>query len=148
MMGGGGVTTIVGGSGNNVELGDYGTIDATDANNVVVTSAVDTAGNSDGNDVITTGDGNSVIIGGGGDDSLAAGNGGDLFFGDGGIATLKKSDYSVITAHTNTESAGGADTITVSGSGNNVAFGGRRQRQHHRDQFGQQYRARRPRQRR
>ncbi|HBK08994.1 MAG TPA: hypothetical protein DDZ81_24575 [Acetobacteraceae bacterium] len=124
IIGGGGPTTIDGGSGSNILLGDYGTVDASSGTNVIVTGAVDTVGNGDGSDTITAGDGNNLIMGGGGNDLLSAGNGNNVFYGDAGQATLLASNYSVITAHTTTESGGGNDTIVISGSGNNIAFGG------------------------
>lgn len=124
IAGGGGNDIIDGGSGNNVMLGDFGVIDASAGTTILVTSTTDSSGHTDGNDLMHATDGGNVMIGGGGSDSMTAGNGNDIFFGDSGSVVLDATTFAVSSAQTMDENNGAGDTIVITGTGNNIAFGG------------------------
>ena len=112
MIAGLGTDSVTTGAGNDVIIGDNGSV-IFDANDVLI-SIVGAAGNDDGVDTINAGAGRAVIIGGGaGDmidsDSAAANN---VIIGDGGEATFA-TEGSVLTASTNDIAIGAADNIFI-----------------------------------
>ena len=157
VIGGAGGDSITGdvGGGNNVILGDGGTITAADQNDhrygnlpITLGSIATTDDGIGGNDTISTGNGNDVVLGGTGADTIHIGSGTNLVLGDDGAIVWASdgnpADIDLVTSTDPTD--GGNDTITI-GTGEAIVVGGagadtitggagderhpRRQRRHH-----------------
>lgn len=116
IIGGSRADTISGGNGDNIVLGDTGTI--THGVGFALINASSTANARDGVDNVTTGTGaDSVILGGKGD-VLNAGAGNNLILGDSGSI-----DTPTLTLTTGSDSVAGADSITA-GAGIDIILAG------------------------
>jgi Ca2+-binding RTX toxin-like protein len=116
------------GDGDNVVLGDNGTITLwADQPSVVTTASLldNDYDQSNGNDTILTGFGNDVILGGFGDDRITAMGGRNVVIGDMGEVTLEAGllPGEARTAETTRPGEGGADAITT-GAGRDIVIGG------------------------
>ncbi len=134
VMGGGGGDSLIGGAGNAVIFGDSGEVERTAALAIVNANTVDGTGLGEeslgGDDIVSiTGDGSNLVFGGAGNDSLTiTGAGNNVVLGDLGAVNFAGSVMTVsgynAAGDTGTSSYAATDTITVSGNGSNVAFGG------------------------
>ena len=143
MIGGAGGDTIGGGAGNNVILGDGGTITAAvhehhRYGNLPITlgTIATTDDGIGGNDQISTGNGNAIVLGGTGSDTIqnsaSRRRQHNLVLGDDGqirgsarppawAGRTAPDDIDSVTSTTPTD--GGNDTITL-GTGNSIVIGG------------------------
>lgn len=109
LSGGGGNDILVGGAGagveeftdlegNNIVIGDFGTVEG---NRILeaVKAYRSIASSTGSQDNITTGAGNDVIIGGEGSDTIDGGSGGDVIIGD--LGSFVPSDGTVTNAYYN-----------------------------------------------
>lgn len=83
LMGGGGSDILRAPSGDNVLVGDFGSIDGADIRSAI-DSIVSISSALGGNDTLTSGRGNDRLVGGEADDVLDSGLGVDMLFGDNG----------------------------------------------------------------
>ncbi|WP_316014983.1 hypothetical protein, partial [Roseobacter sp. HKCCA0434] len=118
VMLGGGSDTLSGGAGDNIVLGDSGTIDRLNGS---LETASDTLG---GMDEITLGSGSDMILGGSDADVIVAGAGDNLILGDTGTIThvVGTTAPRVLASATDTED--GADDIRTGGGSDAVILGG------------------------
>ncbi|GGE38882.1 hypothetical protein [Actibacterium pelagium] len=119
LIGGEGGDSIMAGQGDNLILGDSGSInrDATTADLAVTMTSRTHA--DDGNDTVSSGNGNHAVVLGGGNDGLTLGNGTNYVVGDSGQIVMTD----VVRPTTLDHTVGGSDTITT-GSGMDYIFGG------------------------
>jgi Ca2+-binding RTX toxin-like protein len=75
-----------------------------------------------GKDDITVGNGNNLVIGGGGNDTIGAGQGDNIIIGDSGAVQFNESGL-LSSIQTSDAAYGGNDQIKV-GCGNNIVLGG------------------------
>ena len=104
--------------GNNIVLGDNGSILLTydaDGDEVVLTSQTQT---SDGDDIVTAGNGRNRVVSGGGADDVTLGDGGNLVIGDSGILSDLNDQ---VLLETRDPEAGGNDSVTT-GSGDDIVI--------------------------
>jgi Ca2+-binding RTX toxin-like protein len=120
IVGGYGVDLINAGTGYNVIAGDSATM-TFDANGVLHFFAT-TATGIGGDDQITSGLGNDVIFGGAGADTITDAGGSNIVFGDNGQVGWNTTGYTGLTATAPND--GGADMITIYGTGTNWVIGG------------------------
>ncbi|MBL8817435.1 MAG: hypothetical protein JNL58_15515, partial [Planctomyces sp.] len=125
VIGGIGADSIIVGTGNDVVLGDSGSIDYVGSGPETSEQYPDRIESApqvgDGDDHIEAGEGSNFIIAGNGLDTVSSGQGDDLVLGDAGFATFNATgSYLVVSS---TETTGKADQITIAG-GNNIVIGG------------------------
>ena len=104
--------------GNNIVLGDNGSIVLTydaEGDEVVLTSQTQT---SDGDDVVTAGNGRNRVVSGGGADDVTLGDGGNLVIGDSGILSDLNDQ---VLLETRDPETGGNDSVTT-GSGDDIVI--------------------------
>jgi len=106
---------LTGGTGNDVVVGDQGSMTATQ-----IVAVHSTELNSSGNDVITGEGGNDTLLGGDGGDVIDGSAGQDVILGDNGTVTFAGAVRQKIAT---TAGTGGKDTIT-GGSDADIALGG------------------------
>ncbi|MFA7063647.1 MAG: calcium-binding protein, partial [Methanomethylophilus sp.] len=130
ILGGMGADIITDGNGTDIILGDNGLIsyafDSTTGNSYLH-QIVSTEIGLGGNDVITANDGNKTILGGFGQDAITVATGNHDIAGDNAQFDYDIDGTVMVLATTDTEEHpeyGDADTITVTGDGNNHIFGG------------------------
>ena len=124
-FGGPGTDTIIGGAGNNTIFGDDGEADLVFGTGIVYHAETTNAGDGATDFISTTGQSADVIFGGPGGDQIVAGSGNnDVVFGDDGEADLDPTTGVLAHGETTNPGDGGADTITTTGTGINVIFGG------------------------
>jgi Ca2+-binding RTX toxin-like protein len=111
-----GADSLNGGDGENLVLGDAGTITVTDAATTVVTTSDDVGGN----DTVTTGADADIVILGTGADSLNGGDGDNQVLGDTGSATLTDTQTRLVST---TDANGGDDTVTTGAGADNIIAG-------------------------
>ena len=122
-----GADQITGGTGNEVIIGDLGTVTQIPGVDAILSTAnvlsVQTANAANGaNDVITLGAGNNIVLGGSGADTITALAGNHVILGDNGQVNF--SSPGVLSSVVSTDpSYGGDDLITLS-AGNDVVIGG------------------------
>jgi Ca2+-binding RTX toxin-like protein len=123
LIGGIGGDTLTAGGGNDVALGDNGSVTYTAAGEI--TTAISADLGSGGADTITLGEGNNVAIGGAAGDTiglLGTGAGDDVLVGDNGTVTWDPATGNVVQFESQ-GTDGGNDTI-VAGDGRNLVLGG------------------------
>ena len=124
-FGGPGTDTIIGGAGNNTIFGDDGEADLVQGTGIVTHAETTNPGDGATDYISTTGESADVIFGGPGGDQIVAGSGNnDVVFGDDGEADLDPTTGVLAHGETTNPGDGGADTITTTGTGINVIFGG------------------------
>ena len=125
MIGGRAGDTIGAGAGNNVVIGDSGTIvtDLSVPGPAVTWKSIPTQTPADGGkDTITTLGGADVVLGGAASDWISAGAGTDTVLGDNGLVTYKAGV--IVTVQGTDTDKGDTDTI-YAGDGDDVVIGGR-----------------------
>ena len=115
--------TLQGGVGNDLILGDSGSIDYVGGGAVdgIVNQVLSTSESVGGDDVISGGEGADTIVGGAGNDSITAGTGNDVVLGDSGQVDYVGGDLRTIAS--TASGVGGSDNIT-SGDGDDIVIGG------------------------
>ena len=123
IFGGAGANTIAAANGNNIVLGNNGTIGyvAGAVSTIASTNVVGATGYG-ANNTITLGAGNQTVIAGIGADSITGGTGNSLVIGDEGSVTYDSAGR-LTMVQTISAAYGAADTIRL-GIGNNIALGG------------------------
>jgi Ca2+-binding RTX toxin-like protein len=144
ILGGYAGDTMDAGEGHNIVLGDDGRIDYVRADRTATPGADTDAADIDlieslsptafgGADTITTGSGDDIVVGGRFGDTIHAGSGNNIAIGDSGRITaadqngvrqLGNQPITLGIVETIVCPDGGADVITITGSGSNIAYGG------------------------
>ena len=117
--------TIMGGTGNDILIGDGGYVSRTGdvVTKVATTGRTETGdvtGSIGGNDDISSTGGMDIILGGAGNDTISVPAGNNIVLGDNGIVNLTSNDQDIYSTE---PSVGGSDKIT-GGTGTNIILGG------------------------
>ncbi len=132
IVGGLGADTITSAGGDNVVVGDMGTVvlePSVEANlglayaPGIAREAFSTSQGLGGDDVIETGDGHDVIIGGAGHDTIHAGGGDDIIIGDDGLWRSAAAGDGLGRVESAIR-ATGFDDVIHAGDGNDIIIGG------------------------
>jgi hypothetical protein len=116
ILGGYGVDSITTVDGNNIILGDTGSLEYFDSELIQVIAE----GLYGAADTIITGDGDNIVLSGSGDDNIITGSGFDRVFGDNGFIQFDGDSYLLSGQASTTD---GNDVIQISGD-YNIVFGG------------------------
>jgi Ca2+-binding RTX toxin-like protein len=122
VSGGDGADIVIGSTGDDVLNGDNGPnllIGGDGADVLNGGSSVDLAFGGNQDDVVNGGSGFNILFGDDGNDNLTGGSNPDAIFGDAGTDTINGGDGSNLLF-----GGGDDDTITATGSGFNIVFGG------------------------
>jgi Ca2+-binding RTX toxin-like protein len=120
IMGGNGADSITSGSGDDVILGDVGTLDFTAGIRTVLEGVIETL-DLGGNDTINADVAADWVIGGSGADSISNSDGASVLIGDAGRIEMSGLDFVQIKT---LAGLGGNDVISHLGTGNAYIMGG------------------------
>ncbi|WP_114766799.1 calcium-binding protein [Vibrio rhodolitus] len=121
IIGGKGDDTLSAGDGNDLIIGDVGTVTRDETLYVLEASSIDTT--IVGNDIITASAGDNLVIAGLGTDTVTTGDGQDVVLGDLGVITGATVDRSSVKFSSKESNLGGNDTIST-GDGADVVIAG------------------------
>ena len=120
VVGGEGADTITLGDGDNVALGDSGSINHDTRGATPIITGVSRTHADDGVDTITVGNGDNVIVGGGAGDIIGTGTGDNAILGDSGDIASSDAQLQLRSLDAGT---GGADRVTTQGGDDHVILG-------------------------
>lgn len=118
VLGGMGADAITVRTGEDIVIGDNGTVQFSNGVLDIIYTSDDASG---GNDTIVGQNDTKIIFGGFGDDTITVQNGNDIILGDGGYVDF--TDGLLVEANANGIKYGGKDTVDA-GSGMNTVIGG------------------------
>ena len=122
-----GADTITGGTGNEIIIGDLGTVTQIGGLDAILSTAnvlsVQTANAANGaNDTINLGAGNNIVLGGSGADTITALAGNHIILGDNGRVTF--ASPGVLSSIVSTDPGYGGDDLITLSAGNDIVIGG------------------------